>query len=258
MNNDRVSSSQVADSLQWLAYTLFIVFLAQVLFALFPIALLQPQWMVRFSAALRGTASLPLLATAILMLAIKMDEAVSPGAKHLHLVRRIATFAALGFLLLIPLQSYGVVRTINSQVEQRQGELNRVVAAANQLQQANTEQQLRAAIRAIPGGEQLANRPLGADVQTVKTSLLARIRPTVKRLENQLKESRDKALENLILPLARDAVICAAYALGFAGMGHNKIGKPTLLRRLLKPRNLDLQKEMGATWPGLPRMPNQG
>ncbi|MFN9070101.1 MAG: hypothetical protein ACK5WI_04370, partial [Cyanobacteriota bacterium] len=38
------------------------VFLAQVITSLFPLALLQPQWMVRVSTALRGTASLPQLA----------------------------------------------------------------------------------------------------------------------------------------------------------------------------------------------------
>lgn len=249
----RVSSNQLADSLQWVAYALTIVFLAQVIAALFPLAIIQPQWLLRVSGVLRGTASLPLLATALFMLANLVVENVLPSSNQLRLFRRIATVAAIGFLLLIPLQSYAALRNISSQAAEGRSQLNQFVSAANQIQNAKTEQQLRKAILAIPGGEQLANRPLGADLQTVKTALLGRIRPTVKRIENQLNESRSKAIENTFLPLARDGLVCLGYAIGFAGMGHNKPGKPNLLRRILKTRSPELQKEMGSTWPGLPR-----
>lgn len=245
----------MADILQWVGYALVLVFFAQVISAFFPIALLQPQWIVRASAALRGTASLPLLGTALILLANMIDGSVLPSSRQLVQFRRIATIAALGFLLLIPLQSFATVRSINSQAQARQVELNRVIAAADQLKKATTEQQLRDAIRAIPGGEQVANRPLGADVQTIKTALLKRIQPSVKQAENQLQESKNQALQNIIVPLFRDALTCLAYVIGFAGMGHNPVGKPTPLRRLLKARNPELLKEMGATWPGLPRMP---
>ncbi len=248
----KVGSSQMADSLQWLAYALFIVFLAQVITALFPIALLQPQWMVRVSTAIRGTASLPLMATAMLMFANTIDGEVMPSSDQLRLIRRIATFAAVGFLLLIPLQSYGTVSSIRSQVQEGQGQLKRLADAANLVQNAANEQQLREAIRAIPGGEQLANRPLGADVQTIKTGLLARLRPSVKRLENQLNENQNKALQNTIGPLIRDGVIAVAYAIGFASMGYGKSGYPTPLRRILKthnPRLLKEQRGLGSVMP---------
>lgn len=252
----RISSNQVADSLQWAAYALILVFLAQVIAALFPIALLQPQWMVRFSAALRGTASLPMLALALVLVANMIDGGVLPSSRQIQKMRRIASIASLGFLLLIPLQSYATVRTINSQVQERQDQLNKVIAAANQIQKASTEQELRLALQAIPGGEELSRRPLGADVQTVKTALLQRLRPSVKRFETQLKEVKSKALENIITPLIRDGLISLAYALGFAGLGFSSAGKPNLLRRIIKSRNPDLQRELGATWPGLPRRPD--
>ena len=87
----------MADSLQWLAYALFLVFLAQVITSLFPFGLLQPQWMVRVSGTLRGTASLPLMATALLMLANMIDSQVMPSCDQLRLIRKISTFAAVGF-----------------------------------------------------------------------------------------------------------------------------------------------------------------
>jgi len=244
----------MADILQWVGYALILVFFAQVIAALFPIALLQPQWIARASAALRGTASLPLLGTVLILLANMIDGSVLPSSRQLVQFRRIATIAALGFLLLIPLQSFATVRSINSQAQERQAELNRVIAAANQLQNATTEQQLRDAIRSIPGGNQLADRPLGADVQTIKTALLKRIQPSLKRAENQLQESKSQALENVYVPLLRDALTCLAYAIGFGGMGYNRVGKPTPLRRLLKARNPKLLNETGPDRTGVPRI----
>jgi hypothetical protein len=242
----RVSSRQAADSLQWVAYALILVFLAQVITAIYPIAALKPEWMVRFSAALRGTASLPLLALGLFMLANTLDGDVLPSSKQINWMRRFATLAALGFLFLIPLQSYGTVKVINTQVEERQAELKKVLSAVPQIQKAKTETELRKAIIAIPGGEQLARRPLGGEVPTVRNFLLERIRSTVSRLENELKENQDKALQRIILPLSRDGLISLAYAIGFAGMGYNKFGQPTPLRRLVRSRNNELQKEMNS------------
>ncbi|MFN9646506.1 MAG: hypothetical protein ACK6BG_15615 [Cyanobacteriota bacterium] len=239
----KVGPSQLADSLQWLSFALILVFLAQAITALFPIGILQPDWMVRVSGTVRSTASLPLMAMGLMMLAVMVDGEVMPISDQFRLIRRIATIAAIGFLLLIPLQSYGTVGLIRAQVEEGQGQLKLLANAANRVQKAANEQQLRDAIRSIPGGEQLANRPLGADVQTIKTGLLARLRPSVKRLENQLKENQSKALQNTIGPLIRDAFICLAYAIGFAAMGFAKSGQPTPLRRLLKSHSASLLKE---------------
>jgi hypothetical protein len=227
----------MADSLQWLSFALILVFLAQVITALFPIALLQPEWMVRVSGALRETASLPMMALGLIMLANMFDDKVMPSHKHLGLYRRIATFAAIGFLLLIPLQVYGTVEGIRSQYKQGEAQLGSLVSAGKLVQSASNELQLRDAIRAIPGAEELANRPLGADIQTIKSSLLDRLRESSSRLQNQLKAARSKVLQDTIPPLIRDAVIALGYAIGFAGMGYSRTDQPTPLRRLWKDRN---------------------
>lgn len=244
MSTHRISTSQAADIFQWVGYTLFFVFLAQVLPGLFPVALLQPQWMVRASAAIRGTATLPLLGMALLILAYMIDKGVSPASNQLRVIRRLCTMAAIGFLLLIPLQSYGTVTSVRRQADESQGQVNKIVQTTNQIQKATNEVELRNAIRQLPGGEQLANRPFGADLQTIKTGLIARLGPTAKRLENQIKDRQNKVLQTLIIPLIRDGLICLAYALGYSSMGFRASGKATPLRSLLKPHNLDLINEM--------------
>jgi hypothetical protein len=237
-----VAASQMADSLQWLSFALILVFLAQIITALFPIALLQPEWMVRFSGSLRGIASLPLMALGLIMLANMIDDKVMPSSSHLQLLRRIASLAAIGFLLLIPLQSYGAVVGIRSQLQQVQGQLNSLTAAAELVQQASSESQLRDAIRAIPGADGVADQPLGADVKTIKSALLNKLRESTNRLQTQLDDSKTKAIENTIPPLIRDAIISLAYAIGFAGMGYGQNGNSSLLRRLLNTNKRRLAK----------------
>ena len=237
-----VVASQMADSLQWLSFALILVFLAQIITALFPIALLQPEWMVRFSGSLRGIASLPLMALGLIMLANMIDDKVMPSSSHLQLLRRIASLAAIGFLLLIPLQSYGAVVGIRSQLQQVQGQLNSLTAAAELVQQASSEPQLRDAIRAIPGADGVADQPLGADVKTIKSALLNKLRESTNRLQTQLDDSKTKAIENIIPPLIRDAIISLAYAIGFAGMGYGQNGNSSLLRSLLNTNKRRLAK----------------
>jgi hypothetical protein len=242
-HEELVSATQMADSLQWLSFALILVFLAQIIPALFPIALLQPEWMVRFSGSLRSIASLPLIALGLIMLANMIDENVMPSSSHLQLLRRIASLAAIGFLLLIPLQTYGTVVGIRSQLQQNQAQLNSLTSAAELVQNASNELQLRAAIRAIPGADGVADQPLGADVKTIKSALLNKLRESTNKLQTQLDDSKTKSIENTIPPLIRDAIISLAYAIGFAGMGYGQNGNSSLLRRLLNTNKRSLPKD---------------
>jgi hypothetical protein len=242
LHEESVSATQMADGLQWLSFALILVFLAQIITALFPIALLQPEWMVRFSGSLRGIASLPLMALGLIMLANMIDDKVMPSSSHLQLLRRIASLAAIGFLLLIPLQTYGSVAGIRSQLQQNQAQLNSLTSAAELVQNASNESQLRDAIRAIPGADGVADQPLGADVKTIKSALLDKLRESTNGLQNQLDNSKTKAIESIIPPLIRDAIISLAYAIGFAGMGYGQNGNSSLLRRLLNTNKRRLSK----------------
>ena len=237
-----VVASQMADSLQWLSFALILVFLAQITTALFPIALLQPEWMVRFSGSLRGIASLPLMALGLIMLANMIDDKVMPSSSHLQLLRRIASLAAIGFLLLIPLQSYGAVVGIRSQLQQGQAQLNSLSSAAVLVQNASNEPQLRDAIRAIPGADGVADRPLGAEIKTIKSALLNKLRESTNSLQTQLNDSKTKVIQDIIPPLIRDAIVSLAYAIGFAGMGYGRNGNSSLLRRLLNVNKPSISK----------------
>jgi len=239
--------TQMAVSLQWVSLGLILVFLAQVVAALYPVALFKPEWMVRVSDSIRATASLPIMALALIMLANMINKKVLPTSLHLQTIRRISSLVAICFVLLIPLQTYGTLAGIRSQLQQGQTQLRILSSASDKVQKASTEDQLRNAIRTIPGGEELALRPLGAEVETIKPALLERLRETTNRLQTQLSEVQSKAMYSAIPALIRDAVVALGYAIGFGSMGYSQPGQPSPIIRLFKGANSQPRKEQGST-----------
>jgi hypothetical protein len=239
--------TQMAVSLQWVSFGLILVFLAQVVAALYPVALFKPEWMVRVSDSIRATASLPIMALALIMLANMINKKVLPTSLHLQTIRRISSLAAISLILMIPLQTYGTLAGIRSQLKQGQDQFSILSSAANKVEKASTENQLRDAIRAIPGGEELALRPLGAEVETIKPALMERLRETTNRLQTQLSEAQSKAMYSAIPALIRDAVVALGYAIGFGSMGYSQPGQPSPIIRLFKGANSQPRKEQGST-----------
>lgn len=90
---------------------LVVLFLVSIINALIPPAILNPGWQIRLVATLVSNAYLPLIALAILALGSSL-----PNQKRLQLLRdkfsTLAVLAALGFLLLVPLQGLASWRLI--------------------------------------------------------------------------------------------------------------------------------------------------
>jgi GH24 family phage-related lysozyme (muramidase) len=79
-------------------------------------------------------------------------------------------------------------------------------------------------------------------VKIIKSALLDKLRESTNKLQTQLDNSKTKAIQNIIPPLIRDAIISLAYAIGFAGMGYSRNGNSSLLRRLLNANKPTLSK----------------
>jgi hypothetical protein len=187
-----------------------------------------------------------------------INKKVMPTSLHLQTIRRIASLSAIGFVFLIPLQTYGTLVGIRSQLQQSQSELASLVSASNRVQNASNEEELRDAIRAIPGAEELALRPLGAEVEIIKTALLNRMRESTNRLETQLSETQNKVFQSAFPALIRDGVIALGYAIGFAGMGYRRPAHANPILRLFKGANSQPRKEQGsASKPPYDRRPRR-
>jgi hypothetical protein len=127
----KIRSESFAEILQWVALALFIVFLAILLAAMLPLEILDSRWQVRVISALLGSSSLPLIGVVLMLLANYLDDEFRPFGDKIRLLRRLAGFAAIGFLLLIPLQITAGSRLLNQQSGNEVAQLKVLQGAAD-------------------------------------------------------------------------------------------------------------------------------
>jgi hypothetical protein len=231
----KIRSESFAEILQWVALALFIVFLAIILAAMLPLEILDSRWQVRVISALLGSSSLPLIGVVLMLLANYLDDEFRPFGDKIRLLRRLAGFAAIGFLLLIPLQITAGSRLLNQQSGNEVAQLKVLQGAADAIRSANTEADLKNALRRLPGAPNNLNRPLAAPLPQVKSAVISRLDPAVKRLQNQVEEAKKDRLQKALGIWIRDAGMAAGYAIGFSGLGSfNEHG--SLLRSVIPGR----------------------
>jgi hypothetical protein len=238
---NKVRSEDFADILQWVALGLFIVFLAILLAAMLPLEILDSRWQVKVISALLGSASLPLVGVVLILFANFIDEGVSPFGSKISLFRRLAGFAAIGFLLLIPLQITAGSRLLNQQSGNEVTQLKTLQRAADAIRLANSEADLKTALRQLPGAPSNLDRPLAAPLPQIKNALISRLDPAIKRLQTQVDEAKQNRLQQALGIWIRDAGMAAGYAIGFSGLGSFK-EQGSLLRSLLPGRRKGLWK----------------
>ncbi|WP_216904807.1 hypothetical protein [Synechococcus sp. CCY 9618] len=106
LNAETAARTAGSDLLMAIASCLFLVFLANTVVELLPVQLLKPQWQLGFVARLLGSSSIALGGFAFVHIASTLNPANPFYRRRLETVRRLATFAAIGFFLLIPLQGF--------------------------------------------------------------------------------------------------------------------------------------------------------
>ena len=142
-------------SLGLLALVLVLFFALQLLTVLLPFQPLDPAWQWRFSNALVSGATLPLLALALLLIAGQLDPVDPLLKQRRRLFSQLAVAAAIGFLLLLPLQLSAGLR---QQQATGSAQLSRIASAEQRLTQlrqrttaATSIDELNAALQKLGG-----------------------------------------------------------------------------------------------------------
>jgi len=121
----RHSRAPLRPGLSVVALVLFVLFGSLVAPVLFPLQLLDPAWQLRLAGTLINTAAFPLLGLALLQIAAELGPHDPLLKNRARLCAQLAVAAALGFLLLLPLQTIAGLRTSrtanNAQASRIQG-----------------------------------------------------------------------------------------------------------------------------------------
>ena len=227
-----------ADSARLLAdaaLAFFAIYAVVVAFDILPPRLTDPLWLLAASTALVNAVSIPLAGVVFLHLA----AAIAPYTNWIHQRRqnisRLAAWAALGFLLLVPLLGFATWRGITNVNAASQKQTAGYTRSAQNLLQAidraATPRELQQSMVKLQGpqiSDQDINQPLAelkkAETLVVKQALAAYVA--------QLPKADSKAYKPLYIQTLRTALLALVSSIAFAAVVWDPLKRQTLLQSL--------------------------
>ena len=233
--------SDLSQSMSLAALSMLAVFLLSLLSSLLPARLGEATWQLAFVTLLVDNAVVALVALLTLHIAARLNAGDGFSASLRDGAARWAVAAALGFLLLVPLQLWNGWRLQQAdthslsrqerQVERRFQQLRRAVS------EASSVPELQRGLRQVVGS---ALPPLNPSepLPELKRQLSTVLSRNEEQLQQQLRRQRLSRAEarngsGLIATPLRGALSCLAYALAFAALARRRGRTISLLAELL-------------------------
>ncbi|MEI7951820.1 MAG: HpsJ family protein [Synechococcaceae cyanobacterium ELA182] len=212
----------LGDILEALSLALLGIFLAAILVRAWPPKLLDAQWHLALTADLINNGSLALLGALLTPLALAFD----PSRKRLRTrnkaFRQWALAAAIGFLLLIPLQvsaGWRLYRTVTSQTEKQSSQSAAKLTELRQaIATATSTQEVQARLQQLAGNNAgLTPTQLSTPINQLRQELLARADQVANRLQQNIVATQSSFKPNRLFKETVRIVLSALfYAVGFA------------------------------------------
>jgi hypothetical protein len=221
-------SAILADRLGFMAIALFAIYIITLLAGILPIRPLETAWQLQFISAALDSAPIPLVGLGLLHLSAYLD----PGNPFLQRRRdaaaRLAIPVVIGFLLIVPLQSYAAWRNVVLARADVARQLSAATSTFDLLQAAITSasslDNLQARLLAIQAPS--LGVPLedpGLSLPEAKQQLLVRLKEVRRQVEARIQASTPRALGSLVRDSLRVMLSSLALAIAFA-MGAQRKG----------------------------------
>lgn len=225
---------EISFALYWASVALFGIYFSTVAVDALPLRLLDPEWILRVCSSLRGGISYPIVALVLILLGAYLDDPDS-AKSYLPRVSWCSFWVALGFFLMIPLQTWASIAVLNRVAAQEQQQLGVFTRGLERIRLSLTEEQLSSAIGSIPGAPSFKPGTLSVPLPQARLMLIQQIEPQLRLRKNQLKAVSSQRLQGALPHIFRDALVAMFATLSFAAVGRNNPDGPTLLERILFP-----------------------
>ncbi len=232
------SRRDIARLMHWVGVAMLGSFLVTVMFQAWPVALIQPTWLQKMTNALLGSGVTALMGALLLAAAPLVDPQAERLARRARLARRLASWAAIGYVLLIPVQLYAGVKQLSETRRTQTRTIEQVRDAVRGIEESTTIEQLRKAYGQIPGRKPQLPAEINVPLDQVKTALRDRLEPNVNRAETQFNDRMNTVWQEWITTRFRHTLMLLMLFLGFAAIGRRAPSQPTLLESLLSGRLL--------------------
>ncbi|MEA5414022.1 hypothetical protein [Synechococcus sp. BA-132 BA5] len=216
-----------------IATALFVLFLVQVLADSLPVRILDPAWQLSFSGSLIRNGLLPVLGMLLVPLAAMLDSSSRSLARYRDWLRRWSLPIAMCYLLLIPLQGYGVWKGLDTIRNAQSARFNQASQKFTALRQAinaaTSSEDLQARLQALQGPTLPAN-VLEEPLPELRQRLLAGLEGAENRARNQLIGAPPvDNIQKLILQAVRVALSALILAFAFTAAAHRRDSTTPLL-----------------------------
>lgn len=225
-----VSQSGLASSLFISGLVLLVTFANILVFSAFPFQALRPEWQLRMAGFLIANGITALLGVILVSISEQgLSASNSPFLGRAQLIRRLAGWAAIGYLILIPVQITAGLRQLNiiSEAEKQPGIVWRKIRG--RINATETEADLRALLSRIPEFPPFPDK-LPMSLAAFKADLFSDLDSRFAARTTQLEKARSERLQNFLGEAIRNTIQCILLAAGFSavsssnrffGLGHS-------------------------------------
>ncbi|MEY4806750.1 HpsJ family protein [Vulcanococcus limneticus] len=215
------SDPSLAGVLEAISLAMLGVFLATVVVRAWPLKILDSQWQLGFAAELISNASLALMGALLTPLALAFHSGSDRLRARRNAFRRLALAAAIGFLLLIPLQAFAgwrLYRTVTSTAEQQTSQSARKLTELRQaIATATSPQEIQAKLNQLAGPNAgLTPTQLRTPINQLRQELLVGADQAANRLQQRIQAQASFKPDRLVKETTRIALSSLFYAAGFA------------------------------------------
>jgi hypothetical protein len=136
-------------------------------------------------------------------------------------VRRLATWVALGWFLLIPLQLFVGVRLLNSKGKTELEQIQAFERIAKAVKEARSEFELRQALAQLPNQPPLPR--ITVPLSVAKSNVMAQFEKTINTAKNNQEQGSSDRLQLWLKEVFRNTLQSLALALGFLALGKPRL-----------------------------------
>jgi hypothetical protein len=165
-----------------------------------------------------------LIGALLVCLALLFNISDSQIKKRALLVRTLATWVALGWFLLIPLQLVLGVRVINAQAAQEVDQIQAIVRTSRAVANATNESELRAAMAQVPNQPPLPR--LTVPLEVAKANLLGQFQRNINTAKNDQQQRSSSRWQTWLKEVIRNCLISLLLAIGFLAIAKNRQFSP--------------------------------
>jgi hypothetical protein len=230
-------SALLASALSALALALFAFYLINVAGQVVPVRLAVPAWQLRFAQGAIAPAPIALIGLGLLQLASYIDRGNGALAARRRNLSSLAIVAAVGFLLLIPLQLHaanGSIRAMNAGREARIQQVRQnLTLMRQQINAAGSMEDLQTRIKEIQAPDLILDvANLGKPLPQIKQALLASVDSSERQINRAIGGGSARRLWTVLQRSLQGVLSCLALAFGFAALARRSGSDLSLLQEL--------------------------